>query len=414
MTTQQFEPATHSHRAADLELKITQTGDQLLATLSGVLDALHTASGPQALATKLGVDKVLSSRVLKAIQNRDPMAAMHRVPGPEPLRRLLRASAKQGVSQDLIARANAAVDRFEALIRDDIGDRSALEAILSSWIPEARREFETRRKQAAFRALSQLKGVQAGVNVGTVFLAPATPDDKIDVVWVNGLLGLQRLRPGAVIRFASRRFARDDSRRLSNDLSGRPVEDLEHLQLAEFCSDPLPAIDVHRAGQTIHYTLADHGFGPRSESDIIFAEANLSELPRYVEPAVAGTRRAYVFAEVFTPSKVLQFDVLVHRDLYPDQHPELLIYDAAIEGIADVNDPARDLDRMDMMESIEPLGRGVAACRSADVPRYPDMLRHVCDRLTWDPNEFRVYRCRIDYPLYGSQVVMTFRTVARP
>lgn len=47
-------------------------------------------------------------------------------------------------------------------------------------------------------------------------------------------------------------------------------------------------------------------------------------------------------------------------------------------------------------------------CRSADVPRYDEIVRHVFEELDWDPARFRGYRCRIDYPIYGSQVTMVF------
>jgi hypothetical protein len=79
--------------------------------------------------------------------------------------------------------------------------------------------------------------------------------------------------------------------------------------------------------------------------------------------------------------------------------------------VADVNDPSRDIDRMDLAESIQPLGRGISKFRVGEVPWYSDLLRLVCDKLSWDPGAFRGFRCRIDYPLYGSQVAMAFETI---
>jgi hypothetical protein len=37
------------------------------------------------------------------------------------------------------------------------------------------------------------------------------------------------------------------------------------------------------------------------------------------------------------------------------------------------------------------------------------MVRHVCDQLGWDSTLFRGYRCRVDYPVYGTQVNMVFQ-----
>ena len=125
-----------------LDVVIARTGDELLATLSRVLGQVPgTANaGPQALATRLGIDKVLASRLLKALRAGDPLAVVNRAPGPEPLRRVLDAAESLGVAEATLSPAREAVDRFERLIRDEIGDRSSLDAILAAWVPDARRE----------------------------------------------------------------------------------------------------------------------------------------------------------------------------------------------------------------------------------------------------------------------------------
>ncbi|MEO1128479.1 MAG: hypothetical protein AAFX05_02090 [Planctomycetota bacterium] len=398
--------------SGDLEAKIVRAGDDLLEAFSAILQSLPEG-GPQALATHLGIDKVLASRVRKAFRDTDPIAVIHRAPGPDPLRRVISAAVKKGVNGEMARRATAAVDGFEELIGNEVGDRSALDAIVSAWIPEARREFELRRKQSAFRAMSQLKGAQANTNVWTVFLHPAADGTTIDVVWITGLLGLQRLRPGATIKFASRRMADEVGERQPVNLRGEPVAGMHKMQLPKYCSRPMPELNVSTAGESVHYTLGATGFGPKSSVDIVFAEANFAELSRYVEDAT-GERKAFVFGEVLTPSKVMQFDVFVHEDLYREQDPSLFIYDTTSEGVASVNDRARDIDRFDMLESVSHLGQGLQRCRSGDVPRYLPMLEDTCAELGWDGRAFRAYRCRIDYPLYGSQVTMAFRTVPPP
>ena len=61
-----------------------------------------------------------------------------------------------------------------------------------------------------------------------------------------------------------------------------------------------------------------------------------------------------------------------------------------------------------MLESITPLGRGLAQVRSARGAAYGPLMRTVCERLAYDAPAFRGYRCGIDYPVYGSQVSMLF------
>ena len=77
--------------------------------------------------------------------------------------------------------------------------------------------------------------------------------------------------------------------------------------------------------------------------------------------------------------------------------------------MANPNDASRDMNKLDIREYIGFLGWGVSQCRLAEVQRYVEMLRFACAKLGFPPEEFRCYRCRIDYPVYGSQVSMVFK-----
>ncbi len=396
-----------SQASRELEAQIAAVGARLGRTVGDILQGLPGGPhGPAELARTIGVDKVLASRVVKAAYNKDPMAVIHLIPGPEPLRRLVRSAGRRKIAPEQIAAAEEAIESFETLIRREAGDRSALDAIISAWLPEARAEFELRRKQSAFRAVSQLKGAAADVSFGTAILHPAADGAHIDIVWLFGLLGLRRLRPGSTVKFATRRLANGDNPRRPMTLDGVPVEGLDGLRLDEFSSVPSAPLNVHQVGDVVQYTLADVGFGPSSATDLVFAEVNLGELPGL--PPVGAVRKSrYVFAEVTVPAKVLIFDALVD-DRIATADPNLYLYDTSFDGVADPNNPARDIDRLDLRETVTPLGRGITKFRTTEVPRYLDLLRHTCDKLAWDGTRFRAYRCRIDYPLYGSQVVMTF------
>lgn len=407
---------THPSATSDLSLeeRITRVGRALGETLSEVLDRIpDRPSGPQDLARTLGLDKVLTSRLLKAVRRGgDPMAVVYHLPGPEPLRRFVHAARKAGVDAERTEPALGAIDEFENLIRRDVGDRSALDALITSWLPEARREFELRRKQSAFKAMSQLKGVAADTNLATVLLHPSPDGEHIDIVWIIGLLGLRRLRPGARVRFATRRIATEKKPRKPTALDGESTNGLLSQRLDEFCSAPPAPVEAQSSGEVVHYTLAGDDYGPRSAVDLLMAEVNLAEIPRYVAAELG--RKGYVFAEIGTPSSSLLFDVLVHEDVYPGSAPTLEIYDTSFDGVVDVNDPARQIDRLELAESIESLGRGTGTFRAQEIPNYLELVRHVMGRMGWDGERFRGYRCRIDYPIYGTQIAATFDPPAAP
>lgn len=397
-----------------IEGNVIAVGAELLAAIGDVVGSVaRPGSGPVAVARLLDVDKVLMSRVLKALRAGDTIEGLSAMPGPEPLRRVVtQAAAKQLLREGLAERAEAAIERYERLIKHTLGDRSRLDSLLSAWAPSARREFELRRKQAAFKALSQIKGVQAEVNHAAVLLSPSADPERIDVVWVTGFLGLARLRPGAALNFASRRVATGGSVRRPLSLDGQPVDSGESMLIREFCSRPTPRLSVSRVDQSVFYAVQDDALGAADAVDLVYAEVNRAEIPRYL-PLGSG-RRGYFFAEVNTPCAVLQFDVLMHPDLYPVTEPELIIYDTAFQGVASVNDRTRDIDRLDLIETVDALDAPInARLRSPDVPRYTELIEHAARSAGFDLAQFHGYRTRIDYPLYGSQVTMAFAAQER-
>jgi len=362
-------------------------------------------TGPQALARRLGVDKVLTSRLLKAIRAEDPYSVIHRIPGPEPLRRVIRGGAKAGVDPKMLDAARVAVDELEALIRDDLGDRAALDTIVSAWVPEARREFELRRKQSLFRANAELRGCSVDLLLAAALLTPNPDGAHIDVAWVHGVIGLRRLRPGAPVTIASRRFPSDQGDRRPTSLDGTPIESLADMRVADYCSSPPASITTHRTGETVRYALGGEDFGKGSEVTIVLAEIDRGDLRRFV---ASPGRRAFVFAEITPPARSLCFDLFVHRDLYATQFPELLIHDTAFGGVVNLNDPSRQSDRLDLTAGVDAIAGGPAGGRVAELPRYPELIHRVAAALGHDAASLRGYRCRAEYPVYGTQYSLAF------
>lgn len=406
-------PTNDSADGLGAETRIQEVGNALASAVRDIAGAIPGGPrGPFEVARLLGIDKVLASRVLKVARNRDPMAALHYAPGPEPLRRFVRAARKYGVPDPLADDADTAVFAFERLIREIAGDRSAFDAMLSAWLPEARAAIELRRKQAAFRAISQLKGAEADLLLCTAILCPSDDGVHIDVAWVVGLMGIKRLWPNACVKFASRSFALENDDRVVQTLSGDAVETLDGLRLDQFCTTPAPPLNVIRAGDVVHYTLAEHGFGSNSACELLYAEVSRSNMPRYGPGD--QSRKRHLFTEVSVPVKLLVFDALIHRDVHSEHDPRLVIYDTACEGVADPNDPARDIDQLKTSDTQQNLGWGPAGFRSSDEPRYIEILDHVWKSLGWNPKEFLGHRCRIEYPFYGSQATFTWPSVPPP
>lgn len=397
-----------------LEDRIITVSRGLRQSMLAVLeDVPGWPCGPQAVADALGLDKVLTSRLLAATRATDPLITAHRIPGPDPLRRLLRAAGDQGFDADRIATAASAVERFERLIRDDAGGRSQLDSVLSSYSRETRRTYEARHKHWAFKGLSHLFGYASDLEFVAAFLTPSADSTHLDDVDLIASFGLRRLRPGVSIRFSSR-YSWTDEREDPGapfSLDGNRLEGTQAGRLDRFCESPPARLDVERLGDQTWFSLAGDGFGDRARVDLMVAAARRASLPRFAPPD--AMRRTGIAAYVEHPTKLLVFDVFVHRSIGM-AFPELRLYDTTIDGTANPNDLTRDPDRLDLDESIEHVGTGMPAFRSPDVPNYREVVDHVFTSMDWDPTPYDLYRARIEYPLYGAQVSMVFERPRQP
>jgi hypothetical protein len=385
--------------------RIRAVGDSLGRSIRLVLDALPGGvHRPNALSRELGVNRAVASRVLGATAARDPLEVVHLIPGPEPLRQLVRAAAAKEVAPDLIGAAASAIDAFDRLIRDEAGTRSALDALISSSLPGAREKFELASKYSVFKGMSQLKGARAETWVGTAVIRPNDADaTKLDLTWMNGAVAMQRLRPGVSVRFSYRYPGQEDAGPAAPD----PVN------LEQFCTNPPARLEAQTAGRVVNYVLPPDLLGPRAVTDLFVVDHHPAEVRRYARPEAPG-KRTSLFVEPAVPVATLVFDVLLHAEAFPGAEPTLYVYDTGADGIANVNDPERDIDRVDLQESVEFLGHDLRDLYAPEVAGYAGIVAHLAAEHGWDPARFRGYRTRIQYPVYGWQVCMAFEPPPAP
>lgn len=393
--------------------RIAAMGTALQKSLLAVVRALpEDSSSMQAVRNSAGMNKVFASRLLKALRQDDPLSVIYHVPGPEPLRRFLTGAEQAKVPESKRKLATDAIDAFERLFREETGGRGGLNALITAWLPDEQGDFAQGRKQDVYRAWSQIKGAVAETSMVTVMLHPSATEGRIDLVCFMGLLGLRRMRPGAAVKLATRRLSTNGVERAPETHAGF-ADGSDPFGLHEFCSAPPAPIEPRRIGETMHYLLGGRAFGLRSSVDMLLAEVNRSEL-EYGRPAGSKPRLNHYFAEASTPVRTLVFDLIVHEDLFPGQQPDVFLYDTTFEGVADVNDPARDIDRLDLPETVRALGSGLDALDASEMPQYPGLVGRLCERVGWEPSQMRAFRCRVEYPPYGTQVVLAFATPERP
>jgi len=390
---------------ASVERIIVETGAGLAQSFSRLLTALPGhPHRPQLLARTLGVNTVLTSRLLRAAREADPMVVAHAMPGPEPLRRLLRAAERKKISSSLITEARVAVDRFEELIKVHAGgDRSALNAMISGWLPDAREKVELLAKQAIFRGMSHILGIECDAEHYTAILYPSrVHPGRADQLWLIVTRGLRRTRPGVLVKYEA-----NYSTTPMQTIYGDPLTGSADVLLEQFCSEPTPKLEGKYLDDRAEFELRVEGVGLQSAVDLAYAVVMVARREVHRE-ASQPPRKMTVSVGITMPSRCLIFDLLVHDELFPGQHPTLHVYRTGVRGVVDPTDASFDNDRLEIIESIQPLGYGIAGGRATENPLHLEMLQFVCSQLQWDDQKLRGYRCRIEYPICDSQILQSF------
>jgi hypothetical protein len=385
-------------------------GLDLNRRLQAVLrDLPNRPSRPSLLARELDLNRATASKLLGATAKRDPLALLHGIPGPEPLRSMLHTALAKGVDQALVQSALQAVERFDHLIRNVAGTRSTLDAAISSALPSLREKFELSSKYSIFKGMSQLKGVQADTWLGAALVTPSSKDpERHDLLWLTGAFGIQRLRPEVTISFSYRYLSGEEPTPENTVLS---ADSFSSIPMNQFCENQPAKVLTHRAGEHIHYTLPADRLGRLSHRDMLVVDDHEAAMSRNARPEPRC--QSSLFVEPAFPVNQLIFDLLMHKDAFPGADPELVIYDTGTRGIANVNDETRDIDRIAMEEEIESLGSGLSSFHCEEVPRYTEMLAHLAKQKAWDLADYRGYRVRIQYPVYGWQTSMAFEPPKR-
>ena len=152
-----------------------------------------------------------NDRPIPAIAEPNPIDVLQGVPGPVPLRRFLRAVSRSGAIARFAKQAEQAVEAFDEFIRESGGTRRKLDAVLSNWQPKSRKQFVLSRRQAAFRAFAELKGVSTRLTSSCIAMHPSKDGTTIDVLRITGEIGISRTSETARVYFGTRRQSKGDT-----------------------------------------------------------------------------------------------------------------------------------------------------------------------------------------------------------
>jgi len=392
-----------------LEEQAAATLKRLRAALAGVIAEIPgDVRRPADLERTLKLPHTLAWRVFKFTNSRDLLTEVSKIPGQFAMNKFLDAAGAVGVAEKRIKAVKASLAAFHDVVESHAGDRDSFDSMLSAIGSGEETPIDLQYRKTAFQGNSHILAVQAKAQLSCHIFHPSAGDPAcVDFAAVRGLIGLRWLRGDATCVISMLRV-HTDAAVLTPEVPeslAEPSNGPDSIgMLGEFCSNALPRIRrVRTPGGFINTEIVGEGVGNQSAATCIIG---------HVMPAVGNVYRISgdhlhrSIAAVRTPSTVLIHDMLIAEGMYEHIQPTVEVY--TDHRMVDHSLPDRAIDRLPMKVEVDYLGKGTSVVHTADVPRYEEMLKFAFKRLSWDGEKFGVYRCRVEYPVMPSSVVMQF------
>jgi hypothetical protein len=370
-------------------------------------------ASPQEAARRFRVNKTLTWNISKVVSSTDPITTLPNVPGASALRSLLQAMQREGASAVAVERVRAAVKALDQTVELHVGDRATLELIVDGLDRNGDR-LELSRK-LAFRGNSGLWGVQARTRLMTVFMAPnpAAPD-RIDMAIVRGYHGLRRLRSDV-------RWPIFQLRGWGSEEDPVTAERWQPIEAGDDAPDALPLmsrfstvgpsdLEEIRTPKGMDYVLVGGPVGNAGAIDCFVGDCACSAAGKYrTDQDTTGEFGATISA----PTERLIFDLLVHEELEFALTPEVRAFGGIFMNRSEESAPDGLLP-IAMPQNVASLPGRPPVVANPSVPRYPEIVRFVQERMRWNPNQFRGCRLELSYPPMGSTILLRFKLPEAP
>lgn len=385
----------------DLTQRIEKTGRELRRAIMTVLEAV---AGPQPRPTRvsraIGLDKSLSSRLVRAVQSSSDLDLMHLVPSPGGLH-IFADLATRVADPASISNLLVATERFEALLDAVPGGRASIDAQISESSQVALSKREHIAKQASFKSMSFLLGHFCDVLSTTLFLVPSADGRRVDGIEIHRRIGLRRMRPSTPLALLSIWGDPDDA--MSENAISFDTLDGERgntnpagFLLPDYSTQPIPDLEVVRDGDMTTLVLAgDPSLHTPTQLTSVFCIRNGWPV---TPEARLQSLRGYV---LHTPCRRVVREVYIADSVYDDAAPQVSF---VLPGPGAARRPPRQggprhFTEVDLTAQIEPLSFGPHSYNIPGVTNHSAVVRHVLHRTGQGMTRFRGWRCSMTYPV---------------
>jgi hypothetical protein len=368
----------------------------------------------RSLLNVLGVDLNVSWQIFKLLGQIDTLSTVSYVPAAVSVRKLLNAARKRGVEQQILDEAAAAFTAFQHLVSETTGDRDQFESVVMSYANSAEAvQIGMQHRKDAFKADVHFFGVVVDTLVFSVFFHPGQAPDSMDFLTVRQMLGLRRLRASTdvvVERFKlnSDRPGKENEFLLSHAIDLEAATTYDAAVLPEFCTQPLLPLTTTMEETGDVRTLVKHrDIAVGREVDITTARCHRGGT---VQRTPDGRPVFEGLIEVGRPTRVQIIDTFIHRPSWPELSitsgvyahlPRRVVAKVPEEGVL-----------LPFSEKLAFMGTGSDVMRISESPRYPELIKHSCQKMGWKVEDFDLYRIRHEYPLMDSNILSRLESVS--
>jgi hypothetical protein len=390
-----------------------------VATLSELLArSLEHLPEPVGSATEIqratGLDMKLSWKIHRVISAPSALAAAPYIPGAANRKTFVETMSRLGAPADALDSFIHAGLRFDAFVTEHAGDRRTFDSMVSGFAgSENEQKASERQRKAAFHANSHIWGVQADTLAMTMIQRPDPKDPtRIEEIGLRAEYGVRRLRPTPMPLYEQ-----------SYSLLGKRGQDLtagrrrpltgtlgEVGLIPQFCSDPLPPVEVRQAeGGWAHAVVMHTELGIKASVDLAMGFHVSGVSPRYRGEETHG----WAMAGITKPFRSLVIDWVVQDDTMPASPKPF----GFVSARSVRNAPPQTLWSGAQLSEVEPvrrLGRGVEALGLKGGPTYPDLVHWAISQAGWDPDRFETWRLSMAYPIVQSTVGLVYEMQPPP
>ncbi len=392
-------------------------GRSALDTLRAALIELYAAVGadpasPQRVARRFGVNKTLTWTISRLINGGDAIKILPDVPGTSAMRDLLEAMQREGAGSVVVDRVRDAAKALNDTVELHVGDRATL-ALIVDGIGPSRSDHLERSRKLAFQGNSGLWGVQAKTRLMTVFMAPNVADpDRLDMAIVRGYIGFRRLRSDVRWPVFQLRGWGEEGEPMTQPWQPLEARDGAHgrLPMLERFSTVRPSqIEAVQTAEGIDYMLAPGPIGNAGAVDFFVSDCERSAAGKYrTDRDTTGEFGATISA----PTERLIFDLLVDERLEFALAPEVRSFAGIFRERSEEPEP-KGLLPIPVPQNVSLLPGRPPVVATPHVPRYPEIVSFVHERMGWNPASFRGCRLELAWPPMGSTVLLRFRLPQR-